>query len=125
MAPEIEDPQAIAAEAEIDKFRAEHSAALYDPGDPQHSRLSAELSALYEKRWPSDRPENVVVDEENGLTNAPTTLDKIAEEAVAPLTANQFAIDRPRKVQSTCEQSPAPRKIIGKARCSGKVSIIP
>ena len=38
---------------------------------------------------------------------------------------DQLAIDRPRKVQSTCEQSPLPRKIIGSARCSGKVSIIP
>ena len=46
-------------------------------------------------------------------------------EKPAKATNDQLAIDRPRKVQSTCEQSPAPRKIIGSARCSGKVSIIP
>ena len=37
----------------------------------------------------------------------------------------QFAMDSPRKVQSTLVQSPLPRKIIGMARLSGKFSIIP
>lgn len=38
---------------------------------------------------------------------------------------DQFAIDPPRKVQSIAVQSPPPLKIIGIARFSGKVSIIP
>jgi hypothetical protein len=38
---------------------------------------------------------------------------------------DQLAIDRVRKVQSTLLQSPLPLKIIGMARCRGKVSIMP
>lgn len=38
---------------------------------------------------------------------------------------DQLAIDRPRKVQSIWLQSPLPLKIIGIARLSGKVSIMP
>ena len=53
-----------------------------------------------------------------------TTAAKVKAKPVKAMK-DQFAIDKPRKVQSICEQSPAPRKIIGSARCSGKVSIIP
>ena len=46
-----------------------------------------------------------------------------------PKTVNamkdQLANDSPSSVQSTFEQSPAPRKIMGSARWRGKVSIIP
>ena len=38
---------------------------------------------------------------------------------------DQLAMDRPRKVQSTFVQSPLPLKIMGMARCRGKVSIMP
>lgn len=38
---------------------------------------------------------------------------------------DQLAIEPPRKVQSTLMQSPLPRKIMGRARLSGKVSIMP
>ena len=40
-------------------------------------------------------------------------------------TKDQLAIEPPKKVQSTFVQSPLPRKIMGMARCSGKVSIMP
>ncbi len=40
-------------------------------------------------------------------------------------TNDQLAIEPPRNVQSTAEQSPLPLKIMGIARLSGKVSIIP
>ena len=40
-------------------------------------------------------------------------------------TNDQLAIEPPRKVQSILVQSPLPLKIIGMARFSGKVSIIP
>ena len=38
---------------------------------------------------------------------------------------DQLAIEPPRNVQSTLVQSPLPLKIIGMARCRGKVSIMP
>ena len=40
-------------------------------------------------------------------------------------TKDQLAMEPPRNVQSILVQSPLPRKIIGMARLSGKVSIIP
>ncbi len=40
-------------------------------------------------------------------------------------TNDQLTIDSPKKVQSILVQSPLPLKIMGTARLSGKVSIIP
>ena len=40
-------------------------------------------------------------------------------------TNDQLAIEPPRNVQSILVQSPLPLKIMGTARLSGKVSIIP
>jgi hypothetical protein len=45
--------------------------------------------------------------------------------STANATNDQFARVSPNSDQSTFEQSPPPRKIIGSARLSGKVSIMP
>lgn len=56
----------------------------------------------------------------------------LRQTSSAPTTAialnhknDQLAMDPPKKVQSTLVQSPLPLKIMGMARCNGKVSIMP
>lgn len=64
-----------------------------------------------------------------GVVGQPVRRRQTCTSTAAAMKTNQrkdqFAIDRPRKVQSMAAQSPEPRKIMGMARCSGKLSIIP
>lgn len=85
---EVVDPQAQAADNAIEDFRAAHQEALYTTGHPEHDRRAAELKSMYERRYAS---EPNVHDPVAGQARPENSVDEVADEAMAPLTAEELA----------------------------------
>ena len=86
---EAVDPQAQAADNEINDFRSAHNEALLDTSHPEHGRRSSELKAMYEVRY-AEQPNQF--DPVVGQERPDNAIDKVAEEEMQPLSAEEFSI---------------------------------